>query len=138
MRFTMINIRRTVLSLAVLLLAIVPLALAQETYNSPSNLVNLVRLINTAEALHQRSSGRYVGLSDLSHELQQASQSYPSDLYKSLSFAPGTSLMPGCDIRLIVASDGNSYTLLVQEEKDAGVTFYTDERGLIYQASRLQ
>jgi hypothetical protein len=85
--------------------------------NSPSAAVNLVRRINTAEH-RQHQSGAYMPIAQLSEDLQNDLRSY--------------------EVHLTISADRNSYALLVRDKQDNNVAFYTDERGLIYEAAPLR
>ncbi len=44
----------------------------------------------------------------------------------------------GYDVRLIVSGDGHHYMALVQDKVNLKVTFYSDERAVIYPAAPLE
>jgi hypothetical protein len=53
-----------------------------------------------------------------------------------LTFSASPEIVPGLEVRLVVSPDGNHYNVwLGQAKADCGFAFYSDERGLIYEAS---
>jgi hypothetical protein len=110
-----------------LLLATCGVLTHAEGTNSAAKAANLVRAINTLEANHELATGRYASLNEF----------IAADEVNGLAIPQGN-LLRQYEIRLTVSPDRKNYTVLVQEKSDPSVTFYSDERAVIYQAAPIQ
>jgi hypothetical protein len=97
--------------------------------------VNLVRLINTAEVEPQSQLGRYVSFAELvrSGALKRAAQHFPQLDFDRMNLQSERDVLPGWELRLVVAGDGHSYKLsLIEREGRCRLGFFSDEVGIIY------
>jgi hypothetical protein len=110
-------------------------------YARNSLAVNLLRVINTAEAAYRMKHGSYVTWDVLvtSEEftnggLKRAGRSEPQ--LASAHFSKGAEILPGWMMRLDLTNDGKGYDLLLEDatDKTCGYAAVTDERGLIRQS----
>jgi hypothetical protein len=109
--------RTTRAYLGAVILAACTLLGAIDENSSATNAVNLVRRINTEEQ-HKRRGGAFVPIPQFTEELRDALRAY--------------------DVHLTISSDGKQYAVLLSDRNARAVTFYSDERGLIYKAEPIQ
>jgi hypothetical protein len=102
--------------------------------------VTLLRVINTAEMEHYRGQKTYVGFAQLlgSGELDAVGKHY-GDAWSKLQLdrTAGAQPLPGWEMHFTVDGNGNSYSVALSEKPNYEA-FFTDERGLIYEAKPLQ
>jgi hypothetical protein len=109
-----------------------------------SRAVAIVRLINTAEVIDCRTKDgkideneKFLPWDELLNascfkEAQSRVLFYPGN---EPSLSPGSEIVPGLELRLVVSANGSHYNLWLGEKQDTcGFAFYSDERGLIYEA----
>jgi hypothetical protein len=100
-----------------------------------------VRTINTAEASYYVEHGSYGSWQTLlgDQESQEYLNGWLSQFYPhfyphaaKVQFSTLPGVLPGLNMRLNVAPDGQSYIVLVEDATDkAGFAFVSDERGVI-------
>lgn len=125
-----------------------PLALAQKASEKDKSdsdddrrmlAVHAVRVINTAEAIYRQEQGRYASWEELygSSALESASQRFRSTPMGNRvpvpTLAPGTEVIPGFELRLVVKPDGSGYNLSLRDiqQRNCGSSFFSDDSGLI-------
>jgi beta-lactamase regulating signal transducer with metallopeptidase domain len=115
--------------------------------------VNIIRVINTAEVVDCRTKDgkvdetiKFLPWDDLRNKpcFKQAQQKYSRPAgnrfseVSQLTFSAAPAIVPGLELRLVVSPDGSHYNVwLGQAKGNCGFAFYSDERGLIYEASAL-
>ncbi len=103
--------------------------------------LNVVRLINTAELAYRRERGQYASWEELysSTALEQARQTFTSRGNTTATLASGAEVIPGFELRLVTKPDGSGYNLSLKDiqDKNCGVSFFSDERGLIDQGKNI-
>jgi hypothetical protein len=98
--------------------------------------VNVVRLINTAEAEYKSAHGGYATWSELYRSGIISKHEKPGLMFGNLNLSEGPEVVPGWTLAMIVAADGQSYELSLHNLADkCGFSFFSDERGLIYEGS---
>ena len=101
--------------------------------------VTLLRAINTAEMAARNDQKRFVGFAELldSGALDSAGKHYGNAWSKlQLDRTAGGQPLPGWEMHFTVDGNGKSYSLALSE-KSSHDSFFTDERGLIYEAKPL-
>ena len=128
------------LSLLLFLLFLLPQQRLHTTNGGDSKTVALefVRLINNAELDQRMSAGKYVSFSKLVElgylERAQSDTIGPFVSVLGIKLKNETEPLPGWALTLIVSNDGESYSLLLGEQKKkCGLSFFSDSRGEIYQ-----
>jgi beta-lactamase regulating signal transducer with metallopeptidase domain len=115
--------------------------------------VNIIRVINTAEVVDCRTKDgkldetiKFLPWDDLRNKpcFKQAQQKYSRPAgnrfseVSQLTFPPGPEIVPGLELRLVISPDGNHYNVWLRQAKaHCGFAFYSDERGVIYEASAI-
>lgn len=98
--------------------------------------VNVVRLINTAEAEYKSAHGGYAAWPELYRSGIIAEHEKPGLMFGNLNLSEGPEVVPGWSLAMIVAADGESYELSLRNLKDkCQFSFFSDERGLIYEGN---
>ncbi len=132
---------RSTVGCALLLLLSVSAAGLQSQQSEPAakadrgTAVNLVRLINTAEVEPQGQQGRFVSFAELvrSGTLKSAGRHFPQLDLDRMNLQSEKEVLPGWELRLVVAGDGHSYKLsLIEKEDRCRFGFFSDEVGIIY------
>jgi hypothetical protein len=109
--------------------------------------VNIIRVINTAEVVACRSkdgkideSAKFLGWDELLNApcFKQAQGQFSGGRFSQaseLAFSPGSEIVPGLELRLVVSPDGRHYNLWLGQKREdhCGFAFFSDERGLIYE-----
>ena len=102
--------------------------------------VTLLRVINTAEAIHKVKHNRFGSLSELaeSGSLDAAGERY-GRAWKPLAFDKNAvaERLPGYAMHFTLDGDGQTYSVALTD-KSTYDSFFTDERGLIYEAKPIQ
>jgi hypothetical protein len=102
--------------------------------------VTLLRVINTAEMEHQMKQKHFGTFAELveSGSLDVAGKRF-GDAWSTLSFDRKATSEPlaGYGIHFIVDAAGKSYSVSLTDKTNYS-SFFTDERGLIYEAKPLQ
>ena len=111
-------------------------------------MVAFVRTTVTAEASHQAGHGAYVSWQALleNPEQQQYLNDWLARFYPefypnvaNMHFANAPEVLPGLKLRLIVAPDGQSYVLVVEDATDkSGFALVSDERGMMRECKYVQ
>jgi hypothetical protein len=109
--------RTTKVYLCAVVLATCTLLDAIDESSSATNAVNMLRRINTEEQ-DKRRTGPFVQIPQLPDVLRGALRAY--------------------DVHLTVSGDGKQYAVLLTDRNASAITFYSDERGLIYRAEPIQ
>jgi hypothetical protein len=128
------------LSLLLFLLIFLPQQSLHTAHGSDSKTMalELVRLINNAELDQRMSAGKYVSFSKLVElgylERVESDTIGPFVSVLGIEVKHETEPLPGWTLALIVSSDGESYSLsLGEQKKKCGLSFFSDNRGAIYQ-----
>jgi len=133
---------RTVASVVVFALLASLASFAQEAQPCSSAreirrpVVMTFRAMNTAQTRLYRTTNHYASLPELlsSPELKKVSADMASMGNEPVTFGSSNDPLPGYNLRLLVAADGKSYSLVATKKdgecRHVGAT--TDERGLIY------
>lgn len=99
--------------------------------------VNVVRLINTAEADYKNAHGSFAGWDELygSSAITTAQRSWPST--NGLTLASGPEVVKGWFLMLMVSRDGKAYQLSLHNlsDKQCRFSLFSDQSGLIYQGN---
>lgn len=109
--------RTTKVYLFAVVLATCTLLSATDENSAATNAVNLMRRINTEEQIKRRT-GPFAQIPQLTEDLRDALRAY--------------------EVHLTISADGTQYAILLTDKNARTVTFYSDERGLIYKAEPLQ
>jgi len=105
-----------------------------------SLVINIVRAINAAEASYKEKNGSYatwetfIGSGDFSSTgTKWAPESLPT--VRHAMYSSGPEIVPGWKLRLNVAKNGQSYTVVLEDANDPKCHFAisSDERGVIRQ-----
>jgi len=98
--------------------------------------VNVVRLINTAEMEYEQAHGGYATWPELYRSGIIAKHEKLGLMFGNLNLGVGPEVAPGWTLAVIVAADGQSYELSLHNLADkCGFSFFSDQRGLIYQGN---
>jgi len=96
--------------------------------------VNVVRLINTAEMEYKRAHGGYAKWDELYRSGIIASDQKRGPQFSGVQLAAGPEVVPGWTLALIPSADGQTYELSLRNLGDkCQVSFFSDQRGLIYE-----
>jgi hypothetical protein len=140
--------------LFLLLVGISAKLLAQEQ-KSPSHeerfkAVNLVRLINTAEAWYEsgtnteagviQAHGRFASWDELNSSGVLKTVQGQMTMAKNLQLSATPEVMQGYRLDLLVSADGKSYSLALHDtrEGDGLFSLFSDQNGIIFLGSPLQ
>ena len=108
-----------------------------ETGNATGDEIGILRLITAAESDYFRAQGRYATFEELiqSGQIQRTStqsSDYSRDL-QSLQLQTDSQPVAGFTLNLWVSSSGSRFHLyLTQREEKCGVSWFTDEAGVLY------
>jgi len=98
--------------------------------------VNVVRLINTSEAEYKSAHGGYATWPELYRSGIIAKHEKLGRMFGNPGLSEGPEVVPGWTLALIVAADGKSYELALRNLQDkCQFSFFSDQRGLIYQGN---
>ena len=98
--------------------------------------VNVVRLINTAEAEYKSVHGGYAAWPELYRSGIIAKHEKPGLMFGNLNLSEGPEVVPGWTLAMIVAADSQSYELSLRNLPDkCQFSFFSDQRGLIYEGN---
>lgn len=105
--------------------------------------VNVVRLINTAEAWYAGeadSHGRYAPWDELYQSGVVKTVQGHGAFFRDVQVSPGAEVIPGHRLDLIVSADGKAYSLALHDTKDGDGLFsaFSDQNGVIFLGSPLQ
>jgi hypothetical protein len=99
--------------------------------------VEAVRIINTAQYDYRNYHGRFGNWTDVyaSGVVTNLLETWPK--VKDLSLSPSDEVIPGYRLTLLVAGEGNAYSVSLHELKSRGCGFsvFSDQSGLIYQGT---
>jgi len=98
--------------------------------------VALLRVINTGEAAHERRQNRFCSPSELADAGLIGAMGKPfGPAWKAEAFRQAVLPEPlaGYTMHFTLDAGGRSYSVALSSESD-GAAFFTDERGLIYEA----
>lgn len=109
---------------------------------TPLEAVNVVRLINTAEADYKFKMGKYANWRDmLNSPIFRKTLARTQDVYRleKNALARGPEVIPGYQLRLVVSPAGDHYVLSLEEVrvKECATFFYSDDRGLIQEGKNI-
>jgi hypothetical protein len=111
--------------------------------SSALNAVNVVRLINTAENVEYRKSGKYLGWPELA---KSPSFERAKVLFARSNMSVGDAnisgegpILIGWKLRMSVSADGKNYLLSLgpEENKSCDSSFFTNETGMIQEGRGL-
>jgi len=98
--------------------------------------VNVVRLINTAETEYKSTHSGYATWPALYRSGIIAKHEKQGTMFGNLNLSEGPEVVPGWTLAMLVAADGQSYELSLHNLADkCGFSFFSDERGLIYEGN---
>jgi hypothetical protein len=89
--------------------------------------LTLMRAINTAENAERAASGQYLPLERLVTSKMMARVS------QAVTFNGDDATYMGQIVRVLVSADGQRYQVQLVPPSGCGVSFFTDERGLIFE-----
>lgn len=97
--------------------------------------VNVVRLINTAEAVYKSEHGSYASWSELFCSDAISEREKPGTPFQGLQLSPGPEVVPGWNLAIVVSSDRRNYELSLRsvDDKECRFSFFSDDSGLIYE-----
>jgi beta-lactamase regulating signal transducer with metallopeptidase domain len=109
---------------------------------TPGDAVNVVRLINTAEADYKMKMGKYASWQDLlDSPTFQETLNRTQNVYhlEKSALASGPEIIPGYQLRLVVSPAGDDYILSLEEApfEDCSIFFYSDDRGIIQEGKNI-
>lgn len=106
---------------------------------APKLAVNLVRLTNTAEMQEFQSKHRFLPWEDLFNSPAWRSartQNEERFSLKGITLGRAPEVIPGFEMRLALGPGQSHYqlALISKESSSCGTSYFSDERGLIYEA----
>jgi hypothetical protein len=142
------------LALLLLLAGISAKLLAQDqkmpSQEERAKAVNVVRLINTAEAWYNTGTktktdaieahGRYASWDELNSSGALKTVQGSWSMVKDLQVSTSSEVLPGYRLDLLVSLDGKSYSLALHDTKNGDGLFsvFSDQKGIIFLGSPLQ
>lgn len=94
--------------------------------------VNVVREINTAEVEHSAWHGTYASWNELHSARDEQKR------WQRLQLSAGPEIVPGWTLSLVASADGKSFELSLRNLADkCGFSFFSDQRGVIYEGSAI-
>lgn len=94
--------------------------------------VAAVRTIETAEVEHKAWHGAYASWDELYRAPDEQKR------WERLHLSAGPEIVPGWELRLVASADGKHFELSLSNASDeCAVSFFSDERGMIYQGVAL-
>jgi hypothetical protein len=136
-------IRPTGLCFMVVLVILLVAARAQkpQALNQPEidreRTVEVVRVINAAEYDYRTDHGRFGSWHEVyaAGDVTNLLQTWPK--IRDLSIAPGTEVIPGYRLTLLVADEGMAYSISLHDMRThgCGLSVFSDQSGLIYQGT---
>ncbi|HVA16572.1 MAG TPA: hypothetical protein VMV59_02550 [Candidatus Dormibacteraeota bacterium] len=94
--------------------------------------VNVVREINTAEVEHSAWHGTYASWNELYSATDEQKR------WQRLQLSAGPEIVPGWTLSLVASADGKSFELSLRSLADkCGFSFFSDQRGVIYEGSAI-
>ena len=106
-----------------------------------SQVLNTIRLINTAELTERQEHGQYSSLAQLvsTGALSMTAKNRPQfgDVNSVLNMQAPGELLAGFSTDMVVAADGSAYKLAFIDKSACGAAFFTDQAGLIYRGTAL-
>ena len=106
--------------------------------------VNLIRVVNTAEASYRRTHGNFLAWNELtsSQEFRDALnwQAQTNSQFSHLTFASGEDILPGWKLHLLVSADSQHYDALLEDVTDTACGFAVlgDDSGIIRHSQEIQ
>jgi hypothetical protein len=103
--------------------------------------VQLVRVLNTAESVHFKSSGKYGGIQELrdSGAIKEASERMKHFVRDAVTpEIDDADILKHYSVSIQVSNSGKAYALIVKAKKVDELSFVSTEDGLIYRAAPLQ
>ena len=100
-----------------------------------------IRTINTAEVSYYSEHASFGSWQSLlaDHHVQEYLNGWLTQFYPQMHFGTLPEVLPGVNLRLNWAPDGESYSVLVEDAADKdGFAFLSDERGVIRECKFLQ
>lgn len=95
--------------------------------------VNVVRLINTAQAEYKNAHGGYASWPELYRSGIIAKHEKSGLMFGNLNLSEGPEVVPGWTLAMIVAADAQSYELSLRNLQDrCQFSLFSDQRGLIF------
>ncbi|MGH9732231.1 MAG: hypothetical protein ACRD4A_11050 [Candidatus Acidiferrales bacterium] len=100
--------------------------------------VNVVRLINTAEAEYKSAHDGYAAWPELYRSGIIAKHEKAGLMFGNLNLSAGPEVVPGWTLSLVTSADGKSYELSLRNLKDkCEFSFFSDQRGVIYEGNAI-
>jgi hypothetical protein len=102
-----------------------------------ARVIDVVRMINTAEYEYRRDHGSFAVWPDLytSGEVEKVQKQV--DQWTALPITAGSQVIPGYFMTLLVSRDASSYSVSLHEagSNDCGFSVFSDTSGLIYEGT---
>jgi hypothetical protein len=119
--------------------AVVLFAVTANAQDSADKLdaVNAVRVMNTAEMRYFAAHGKYVPADELGAS-QELKQLQSSKIWPKAMSLVGAEPLPGFTLGITASPDGKAYQLSFLRRGDNKLAFFSDERGIIYQAEPIK
>jgi hypothetical protein len=97
--------------------------------------VNSVRFLNTLEYSYKQKSGKFGSLEELKSSEEWKTTAARSPMFSTMT---GGDLAAGYDISVIADPAGTKYRISAKAtDSQCGSSFFSDEKGLIFQGSPL-
>lgn len=102
-----------------------------------ARVVDVVRIINTAEYEYRRDHGSFAVWPDLYTSGAVEGVQKEVDQWAALPISAGSQVIPGYMMSLLVSRDAGSYSVSLHEAggNDCGFSVFSDESGLIYEGT---
>jgi hypothetical protein len=102
-----------------------------------ARVVDVVRIINTAEYEYRRDHGSFAVWPDLFTSGAVEKVQKEVDQWTALPISTGSQVIPGYFMNLLVSSDAGSYSVSLHEagSNDCGFSVFSDTSGLIYEGT---
>ncbi|MGH7744779.1 MAG: hypothetical protein ACREQ5_08190 [Candidatus Dormibacteria bacterium] len=95
--------------------------------------VNVVRLINTAEAEYKHAHGGFAAWPELYRSGLIAKDENPEPMFGNLRLSAGPEVVPGWTLAMITSGDNQSYELSLRNLQDrCQFSLFSDQRGIIF------
>ena len=102
-----------------------------------ARVVDVVRIINTAEYEYRRDHGSFAVWPDLYTSGTVERVQKQVDQWTALPISTGSQVIPGYFMNLLVSRDAGSYSVSLHEagSNDCGFSVFSDTSGLIYEGT---
>jgi hypothetical protein len=106
-------------------------------YIDHARVIDVLRVINTAEYDYRRDHGSFAGWPELYASGAVKKVQEEVNQWTALPITAGAEVIPGYFLNLLVSRDERSYLVSLRESgtNDCGFSVFSDESGLIYQGT---